>query len=141
MVFVDSGYWLALESADDQNHAVAVAQGQKLLADMPRLVTTSYVFDEVVTFFNRRNRHAKAVELGSVLFESSFVELVHVDAVLLDSAWKYFVHHPDKRYSLRAALALAAGAQAFLGQKGCALRRKPRRSWRRDGVPYAPAPS
>ena len=99
-LFVDSGYWIALESADDQNHAKALSYWQSCLEDLPRLVTTSYVLDEVVTFFNRRYHHAKAVELGEVLLQSSLIEMVHVDEALFAEAWQYFAQHADKRYSL-----------------------------------------
>jgi uncharacterized protein len=47
--FVDSGYWIALENADDQNHLHALSHWQELITNMPQLVTTSYVFDEVIT--------------------------------------------------------------------------------------------
>ena len=67
---------------------------------LPSLVTTSYVLDEVVTFFNSRNHHAKAVEIGNRLLNSPSVQLVHVDEVLFSQAWQYFSQHVDKLYSL-----------------------------------------
>ena len=63
-------------------------------------MTTSYVFDEVVTFFNSRGRHAKAVEVGRRLLQSPSVHLVHVDTGLFEEAWRYFQKRPDKDYSL-----------------------------------------
>jgi predicted nucleic acid-binding protein len=99
-LFVDSGYWIALEAADDQNHKAASSHWRKLLKSLPPLVTTSYVFDEVVTFFNSRRRHAKAVEIGDRLIESPSVELIHVDEDIFREAWKYFQNHRDKTYSL-----------------------------------------
>lgn len=66
-LFIDAGYLIALEASDDQNHKAASQHWRKLLKSSSSLVTTSYVFDEVVTFFNTRNRHEKAVELGSNL--------------------------------------------------------------------------
>ena len=50
------------------------------------LTTTSYVLDEVVTFFNVRGRHAKAVEVGERLLGSPSVEMVHVGEDLLRRA-------------------------------------------------------
>lgn len=52
-VFLDTGYLIALEDADDQDHEAARDHWQRLPA-FPILTTTSYVFDEVVTFFNGR---------------------------------------------------------------------------------------
>jgi uncharacterized protein len=68
--FLDASYVIALETADDQNHAAALQHWQSLRDEPLTLVTTSYVFDEIVTLFNSRNRHAKAVEVGKRLLES-----------------------------------------------------------------------
>ena len=65
-----------------------------------KLVTTSYVFDEVVTFLNSRGLHDKAVEVGNRLIQSPSVNLVHVDDDLFQSAWEYLQTHQDKTYSL-----------------------------------------
>lgn len=99
-LFLDTSYLVALEAADDQHHENASVHWQKLSRSLPLLITTSYVFDEVVTFFNSRNRHTKAVEIGGLLLESPSVELVHVDEALFREAWRYFTRHSDKSYSL-----------------------------------------
>jgi predicted nucleic acid-binding protein len=87
-LFLDTGYLIALETADDQHHKEALAHWQNLSMSLPLLVTTSYVFDEVVTFFNSRNRHAKAVEIGELLLESPSVKLIHIDEPLFYEAWR-----------------------------------------------------
>lgn len=56
--------------------------------------------DEVVTFFNSRDRHAKAVEVGNRLLQSSLIQFIHVDSNLFYQSWNYFVQRPDKSYSL-----------------------------------------
>ncbi len=99
-LFIDAGYLIALEASDDQHHGAALRHWHVLLKALPPLITTSYVFDEVVTFFNSRNRHAKAVEVGHNLLHSSSVELVHVDEALFYEAWQYFQKRKDKTYSL-----------------------------------------
>jgi predicted nucleic acid-binding protein len=67
-------------------------------------VSTSLVFTEVVTFFNSRGRHAKAVELGRFLLTSSSVRLLHLDADLFHAGWDLFQRNRDKRYSLTDAV-------------------------------------
>ena len=67
---------------------------------MPRLVTTTYVFDEVVTYLNSRSLHASAVKTGRRLLGSSSVELVRVDDALFRAAFELLQRRPDKRYSL-----------------------------------------
>jgi uncharacterized protein len=99
-VFLDTGYLLALELSNDQNHQTAVKHWRSLRKRLPPLVTTSYVFDEVVTYFNSRGHHAKAVEVGNRLLTSPSVEFVHVDERLFKEGWDYFQLHKDKDYSL-----------------------------------------
>jgi predicted nucleic acid-binding protein len=53
-----------------------------------------------VTFFNSRSQHAKASELGNRLLRSPTVQLVHVDEGLFFDAWRYFMQHADKTFSL-----------------------------------------
>lgn len=64
------------------------------------MVTTTYVIDEIVTFFNSRSRHAKAVEIGNRLMNSRSVQVIHIDKELFDKGWKYFQQHADKAYSM-----------------------------------------
>lgn len=99
-VFLDTTYVIALEASDDQHHGAAQQHWRPFLKQKPHLVTTTYVFDEIVTFFNSRGRHAKAVEIGRRLQESQQVEIVHVDAALFEAGWSYMRSRPDKRYSL-----------------------------------------
>lgn len=54
-VFVDTGYLLALERRNDQNHPQALEHWRSLReGETPRLVSTTYVFDETVTYLNSR---------------------------------------------------------------------------------------
>jgi predicted nucleic acid-binding protein len=99
-VFVDTGYLLALEIANDQHHQAAVQHWQQIVTTLPPLMTTSYVFDEVVTFFNSRGHHAKAVQVGNDLLRSASLQLIHVDEGLFYEGWTYLQQHQDKDYSL-----------------------------------------
>lgn len=98
--FLDTGFLIALEAADDQHHAAAIAAWREIRKRRVSFVTTSYVFDETVTFFNNRGHHAKAVTIGEVLLKSRIVTLVHVDEPIFAEAWREFAHQSDKRYSL-----------------------------------------
>ncbi len=70
MIFLDTGYIIALEAADDQNHEAALRHWVLFSKNLPLVFTTSYVFDEVVTFFNNRGHHPKSVEIGNNLLKS-----------------------------------------------------------------------
>lgn len=100
-VFVDTGYLLALERRTDENHQRAIGHWRSLKEEgLPRLLTTTYVFDETVTYLNARGLHASAVKVGRSLLESPQVELVQVSEDLFHGGFELFERRPDKRYSL-----------------------------------------
>jgi predicted nucleic acid-binding protein len=98
--FADTSFWLVLELNDDQNHERALKYWQSLIKTTFAIVTTSYVFDEVVTYLNSRNHHEKAIEVGENLLLSPTIELVHVNENLFFEGWTMFRQRQDKRYSL-----------------------------------------
>ena len=98
--FIDTGFLIALEAADDKHHAEAIAAWREIRKRRVAFVTTTYVFDEVVTFFNSPGHHAKALTIGETLQNSRIVTLVHVDEPIFAEAWREFAHQSDKRYSL-----------------------------------------
>lgn len=100
MLFLDASYLIALELSNDQNHQITLNHWQSLDKNTVRLVTTSYIFDEVVTFLNSRSFHQKAVELGQKLITSNKVHLIYVDEILFFQGWDYFKKYEDKSYSL-----------------------------------------
>ena len=106
-IFLDTGYLIALESSDDKYHKKALQYWRELLQQQPLLVTTGYIFDEVTTFFNSRNRHSKAVEIGEILLGSPGVEFIHVNEILFDAGWQVFQQHSDKRYSFTDCISFA----------------------------------
>lgn len=100
ILFLDISFVIALELTDERYHSGAKQYWQGLKTSSLQLVTLSYVFDEIVTFFNSRNRHDKAIEVGNRLLNSPTVQIIHVDEALFFEAWQYFQKHDDKSYSL-----------------------------------------
>ena len=94
-VFVDTGYLLALEIANDQNHRAAAEHWQQMTAVLPLLVTTADVFTEVVTFVNSRGYHLKAAQVGNNLLHSPSVQFINVDEALFYKRRSYFQQHHD----------------------------------------------
>jgi uncharacterized protein len=99
MLFLDTSFVIALELKDEQQHQIAIQYWQNLARTSPQLVTTSYVFDEIVTFFNNRNRHTKAIEVGNRLLNSKSVRFIQVSEALFLEVWQYFQRYQDKSYS------------------------------------------
>ncbi|MEM6326100.1 MAG: type II toxin-antitoxin system VapC family toxin [Bacteroidota bacterium] len=103
MVFLDTGFLIALADASDQHHRAAVAYWTEA-RPLPKILTTSFVLDEVATFLNSRGFHAKAIDVVDRLQASPRVQIVHPDEDLFGAAWEYFRSRPDKRYSLTDCL-------------------------------------
>lgn len=103
-VFLDTDYVIALEASDDLHHEEAVTHWRETGPEFSPIVTTTYVFDEIVTFFNSRGHHSKAVDIGRRLCASPRVELVSEAESLFDAGWGRFQRRPDKRYSLTDCL-------------------------------------
>lgn len=102
--FLDTSYIIALEITNEQAHQPVLQYWLTLALTQPHLITTTYIFDEVVTFFNSRNLHSKAVEIGNRLLESPEIELIEVDEDLFKQGWSYFQKYRDKSYSLTDCL-------------------------------------
>ncbi len=96
-LFLDTGYVLALELKNDQHHQAAIKHWRKIQENLPMLVTTSYVFDEIITHFNSRGYHAKAVEVGTRLLNSPSIEFVSIAEQLFQDGWAYLQKYQDKK--------------------------------------------
>ena len=112
--FADTSYWLALELSNDQNHQTALTHWRSLVKTSFQIVTTSYIFDETVTYLNSRDHHKKAVEVGENILLSPTIELVHIDEILFFEGWTMFQKHQDKRYSLTDCISFVVMKQRKL---------------------------
>lgn len=110
-LFVDSGYLIALEGTRDAHHDRARRHWHEVRSSTTRLVTTTFVLDEVVTHFNNSDLHEKAVRLGRQLLSSVAIRTVHVDEPLLTTSLDYLARRPDKRYSLTDCVSFVLMAQ------------------------------
>lgn len=80
-VFRDTSFIIALEDADDENHRTAVALWKAFKKNPRKIIITSYIFDETVTFLKSRISHEKAAEVGKLMLSSPTVELIHISEV------------------------------------------------------------
>ena len=95
-VFVDTSAWYAYINARDPDY---LRVREFLESFTGSLVTSTYVFDEVVTLVLTRLGHQRAVKVGAVLLDPGVVELVRIGAADERLAWKLFQERPDKAYS------------------------------------------
>ncbi|HAH08129.1 MAG TPA: VapC toxin family PIN domain ribonuclease [Elusimicrobia bacterium] len=95
-VFVDTSAWYAYARRDDPDHA---AVKEALEAWQGRLVTSDFVFDEVVTLVRVRLGHGASVHVGEALRDPSVVDLIRLLPEDEEDAWEWFKRHKDKAYS------------------------------------------
>lgn len=98
-LFLDTSFIIALEDADDQNHPPAVAYWKSFKRNPRKIIITSYIFDETVTFLKRRISHEKAAEVGNLMLSSPTVELIHISEKHFDKGWRLFLKYHDKGFS------------------------------------------
>jgi predicted nucleic acid-binding protein len=102
--FLDASFVIAAGLKRDQNHEPAAAMWARLLQSGVQLVTTAFVFEEIVTFFNGKGEHGLAVHLGTGLLSSPHVEKYGIGWEVFNDAWAFFAQHQDKRYSFTDCL-------------------------------------
>jgi uncharacterized protein len=95
-LFVDTSAWFAFSYRTDPQHA----QVKKGLSRYEgRLVTSNFIFDEVLALFTARISHAAAAAAGEMLLEREVVDLVRVTPDDEQVAWRLFLSRPDRTYS------------------------------------------
>ena len=95
-VLVDTGGWFAHFNAGDPDHS---AVDSVLMEWEGRLLTSDYIFDELVTLVRYRVGHSEACKIGDVLRNGGLAKWVDIKPCDRDSAWRRFARDRDKSYS------------------------------------------
>ena len=64
-----------------------------------QLITSNYVFDELITLVRRNLSHKKAVEVGERINASKVLRIDRVSLETEVKAWNIFKTHSDKEFS------------------------------------------
>jgi hypothetical protein len=112
-VFVDTGGWYALADADDRHHE---AVRNWMAQNTCPLVTTDYVFDEIVTLIRQRRGHRGAVRFGEKLRSSALTRIISVTPGDREAAWRIFKKFKDQRFSFTDCTSFAVMKRLGLSQ-------------------------
>lgn len=101
MIFVDTGFFVALLCENDAHHdraqrALQAYRGRNLRQS---LLTTNNVLLETLTVARREAGHQVAVQAGELLFSGKLASLYRTTEEDEQAAFGYMKQHADKRYS------------------------------------------
>jgi len=99
-VFLDAAYAIALSSANDQHHQLAVALARQLEAESIHLITTRAVVLEIGNALARQRHRSAAVGLLEALEKDPNVEIIPLSEPLYESALRHFCERPDKEWGM-----------------------------------------
>ncbi len=102
VVFVDTGFFLALVNEDDDFHADAekLHAALKNVLNKIRLIFTDYVFDEVMTGLRKSKVEAGEIaKFGDDLLSSRYYTRSPISEAGFREAWKMFKKCKDKKWS------------------------------------------
>src|SRR5437868_2193107 len=99
-VFADSSSLIAYFAYDEQRNSRACRAFDEIIRSRRRLLTTSDVFDEVVTWVRRKGDYDSAVTVGELLRRSELARIIGIDDSLRERAWQLFRKHRIPKLSL-----------------------------------------
>ncbi|MEM3390388.1 MAG: type II toxin-antitoxin system VapC family toxin [Thermoproteota archaeon] len=108
-VFIDTGVFVALRNADDENHERSKELMRRALkAEFGRIYTSDYVIDEALTTALVRTRRLDlAVDIGRYIMESPRITKLWTTKEVFETAWEKFMILKDKTLSFTDCTTLA----------------------------------
>ena len=96
-VFIDTSAFYALFNSDDPHHSAAVSFYQE---EPFLLITTNYVFAELLSLLTKRQGKPTAVACGTQIRASQNLRIIHLNEGVVNRAWGIFTRYKDKKYDL-----------------------------------------
>jgi predicted nucleic acid-binding protein len=132
LVFVDTSAWFAFANRGDPEYrAVRTAMGS--LDGL--LVTSNFVFDEIVTLCLYRLGHEAAMRVGQSLLDASAVDLIRATPADERHAWELFRRRVDEEFSFTDCVSFVMMRRLGI-ERAVALDD----DFRREGFEVVPAP-
>ena len=97
--FVDTSFIIALESLNDINHNDSIKIWENVNIVNNHFLISNFIIDEILTFFNTKGFHQKAIEIYESIFNSSKFEIIYIDKIIFDKSFLFIKKNKDKKYS------------------------------------------
>ncbi|NPV53030.1 MAG: PIN domain-containing protein [Firmicutes bacterium] len=106
-LFVDTSAFIALHDASDRYHKMAKGffTPERIRDLRVHLVTTSFVFAEVYSYFCKN--HTDAIAVGSYIRDSKILRHIRPDLTDEEAAWQIAKKYNDKDFSFVDCLSFA----------------------------------
>jgi len=98
-LLVDTGAFIALTDADDENHKAAVVFYRSSKEKGARFLTTNFVLCETMNYLRARVSHQIAILFWESLKKSGFIEMITVTPSMEEAAFAIFKRYHDKGFS------------------------------------------
>ena len=103
-IFVDTSAWYAFIDKNDPDHPAAVNKVQVLDRF---LLTSNYIFDEILTLLKTRLGPSIAISFGQKLWDQEVSALVRITEEDEAKAWRIFRQYKDKGFSFTDCTSIA----------------------------------
>ena len=98
-IFIDTGAFIALTDADDENHKAAKTFYKNATEKGARFITTNFVVCETMNYLRARVSHRVSVIFRENLKKSSIIQIINITPLIEDEALNIFKQYADKDFS------------------------------------------
>lgn len=111
VVFLDTGFILAIRNYDDINHTKATEIMRECLSDKyGRIIVSDFVFDETVTLTLVRTHNKSLVkDIGNYILNSPRIILLHLSETEFLATWELFLKYFENGLSFTDCSLLVMG--------------------------------
>jgi len=98
-VFIDTGAFIALTDADDENHIAAKTFYKDSLEKGTKFITTNFVVCETMNYLRAKVSHKVSVIFWENLKKSFSFEIINITTMAENTAFSIFRQYADKDFS------------------------------------------